>query len=115
MVCELSSAGGTLGIVLGVKKKLTAQKISTVALDGTPYVQQTGTAIDRRDVDVYCATLGLKDAVDSASNTGAAITLYPWMNQRIMGYIEKDVSWKEWADGHGVGHFTMIVKEVVDA
>ena len=101
-----------LGTVLSTKQRYTSLKITNIALDGTPYVQNTGSPIDRRDVYLFCPTVAKRNAVDEASNKGAVISV-EWNNQTIRGYIEQDVAWKEWKDGHGVGSFTMIVKEVV--
>lgn len=104
-----------LGKVIGLKKNYTALKISNIALDGTPYVQQTGTAIDRRIADIFCPTLEDKDSLDDASNNGALLTVDNWGGYIIKGYIEKDIKWKEWRDGHGVGRFNFIVKEIDEA
>ena len=102
----------TIGVVLGCKKNYQPQKFNIVALDGTPYVQSTGTATDKRTVSVFCDTEGKRIAVDDASNDGALITV-EWRGITLRGYIEDKVSWREWRDEHGVGQFTMIVKEVV--
>lgn len=101
-----------LGEVLACKRKFTAQKINAVALDGTPYVQTPGEAIQRREVHVYCDTYKKRDLMDTASNTGALLT-WEWNNETIIGYIETDPTWKEWKDGHGVCELTVIVREVV--
>ena len=103
----------TLGEVLECVKAYKSQKICNIALDGTPYVQQTGVASDRRTISTLCPTKDKKDKLDKASNEGALLQL-DWDNQTIKGYIEKDVTWKLWRDGHGVGRFVLIVKEVVD-
>ncbi len=110
----LKRGNNTLGSVIECVKNYTSQKILNIALDGTPYVQTTGTAIDKRTVSVYCSTKESRDAVDDASNECALLVVTGWKGKNIKGYIEKDVTWKEWHDEHGVGRFTLIVKEVVD-
>lgn len=112
-MADLKRGNDTIGYVVGCVKKYTSQKITNIALDGTPYVQTTGTATDKRTVSVYCATKELRDAVDEASNEGALLIISGWKGQDIKGYVEKDVTWKEWRDEHGVGQFTLMVKEVV--
>lgn len=107
-----TSGNTVLGTVLSATKRYTSLKITNIALDGTPYVQNTGSAIIRYEVYLYCPTSEKRDAVDEASNKGAIIDV-EWNGKTIRGYVEQDVTWREWKDGHGVGAFTMIVKEVV--
>lgn len=114
-MADLLYGSNTIGTIITYPKKYTSQKVTNISLDGTPYVQNTGTAIDRRIVHVFCPTAENKDALDVASNTAALLTILESDGSAVKGYIEKDVSWKEWRDGHGVGAFTMIVKEVVNA
>lgn len=102
-----------LGDVLACKRTPQARKISNVALDGTPYVQTTGTAVDKRAVALYCDTTERRLTTDSASNDGALISV-EWNDGTLYGYIDGDISWSEWKDEHGVGKFTLIVKEVVE-
>jgi hypothetical protein len=113
-MANLIYGSNTIGSVIECVRKYTSQKVTNIALDGTPYVQTTGDATHRRTVSVYCPTSADKDALDNASNNGALLSISGWNGQDIKGYIEKDVTWKEWKDGHAVGRFTMIVKEVVD-
>ena len=101
-----------LGTVLQTKQKYTSLKITNIALDGTPYVQSTGSAIDRREVYLFCPTVEKRNKTDEASNKGAIISV-EWNEETIRGFIENDIEWREWRDGHGVAAFTMIVKEVV--
>ena len=104
----------TLGIMLRFKYKPKALKISNTALDGTPYVQNPGKATDKRESAVFCDSYEKKHAMDEASNDGALLTVL-WEGTTVRGYIENDsINWKEWRDGHGVGQFTLIVKEVVE-
>ena len=112
-VSTLVSGSTNYGQVLKCTKGYTAQKINNIALDGTPYVQTTGTATDRRSVSVYCSTRDKRIALDNASNNGALVIVKGWMGNDIRGYIEKDVTWQQWRDEHGVGSFTLMVKEVV--
>ena len=93
--------------------KYSAKKISNIALDGTPYVQNTGVATERREVHIFCDTYAKRDATDNASNIGALLDV-DWKGTTYRGYIEKDISWREWRDGHGVGSFTLIVREVIE-
>ena len=101
-----------LGDVLACKRSPQSRKISNTALDGTPYVQTTGTAVDKRAVAIYCDTPEKRYATDDASNDGALISV-EWNNETLYGFIDNDVTWREWKDEHGVGKFTFIVKEVV--
>ena len=112
-VSTLVSGSTSYGQVLKCTKGYTAQKITNIALDGTPYVQTTGTATDRRSVSVYCKTREKREALDAASNNGTLLIIKNWLGNDIRGYIEKDVSWQQWRDEHGVGSFTLMVKEVV--
>jgi hypothetical protein len=102
----------SLGVVLGCKKNPQPQKITVIALDGTPYMQNTGTATDKRIVYVYCDTEAKRIEMDDASNDGALISV-EWRDDTLLGFIEDKISWREWKDEHGVGKFSMIVKEVV--
>lgn len=103
----------TLGVVLGFKYKPKALKINNVSLTGVPYVQNTGEATHKRETYVYCDTPEKRQGMDEASNDGAILTAI-WQGKTYRGYIENDISWKEWRDGHGVGEFNMIIKEVVE-
>ena len=112
-MADMIKTGNTvLGQTLMCKKQYNARNIVTVALDGTPYIQNTGTAENRRDIYIYCSTKDRRDKADNASNTGALITAR-WKNETIYGYIEENIEWQEWRDEHGVGHFTLLVSEVV--
>lgn len=101
-----------LGDVLVCKRKPASHKVSISALDGTPYVQSTGEATDKRAVALYCDTFDRRIATDEASNDGALITV-EWNDGTLYGYIDGDVNWQEGKDEHGVGKFTLIVKEVI--
>ena len=111
MATKLLNKRREIGVVLGVKQAYEPQKIINTALDGTVYVQTTGKATDKKQVDVYCSTVERRNALDTASNEGALLTIDNWRGSRLLGFIEKTVTWKEWKDGHGVGRFTYIVDE----
>lgn len=98
----------SIGTVLGCKKMLTPNKVVNTALDGSVYIQTVGDPIDRRQIHAYCDTIAMRNALDYAANYGAQVTI-EWNNQTIVGYIENDVSWNEWKDGHGVGKFILLV------
>lgn len=112
-MADMIKTGNTvLGQTLMCKKQYNARNIVNVALDGTPYVQTTGTAENRRDVYIYCSTPERRDLTDNASNNGALLAVH-WKGNIISGYIEENIEWQEWRDEHGVGHFTLLVSEVV--
>lgn len=97
------------GHMLNYKRKYEAQKIVSKALDGTSYVQNVGSAITRYEVDVYCSSGINRDAMDLASNTCAEISIILRDGHEVKGFIEDaEIEWKEWTDGHGVGHFVLI-------
>ena len=102
-----------LGVVLACSRNYTALKITTISLDGSPYIQTPGEAADRRTVYVYCDTYEKRNLLDDASNTGAVLT-WEWLGSTLKGYIERDVRWKESKDGSGVGEITVIVREVIE-
>lgn len=96
--------------VLARKRKPTAQKIVNTALNGTSYVQTTGSAIWRYEVSIYCDTPEKRALVDEACYNGADVTLI-YDDLTEIGYIEDvAVTWKEWTDEHGVGSFTLLRK-----
>lgn len=101
-----------LGTVLGFKQKYKSLKVTNTALDGTPYIQTTGKATERRDTSVFCDTPEKRINLDSASNTAALLDV-TWRDVQYRGYIEGDITWNEWKDETGVGKFTLVVKEVV--
>ena len=112
-MAELIKAGNTtLGVALACKKEYNPRNIIIAALDGTPYVQTTGQPKSNREVDIYCETKAKRDNTDNAANTGALIDVH-WKGEILKGYISGKISWKEWRDEHGVGHFTLLVSEVV--
>ena len=118
MAINVYIEGSNKGIVLGHKTKPESQLLMNLALDGTPYIQNPSEATDKRQVSIYCDTFAKRQAMDNASNIGKLISIYPIVNvnennERVYGYIEKNIKWKEWKDGHGVGTFTMVVKERV--
>ena len=102
-----------IGTMLDCVKRYTPLKITNISLAGIPYMQTPGVATDRRTIHVLCPTLEKKDKLDVASNNGGLLLAH-WGGKIIKGYIEKDVTWRLWRDGHGVGRFTLLVKEVVD-
>ena len=98
-----------VGTALNVKKQDTAQKMLSIALDGTPYAQTTGSPIIRYIVDCYCGTATNRNKLDNASNQGALVTVSTRNDLEVTGYIEENtIDWKEWPDGHGVGKFTLV-------
>ena len=99
-----------VGKVLNYKKKHTAQKVISTALDGTVYSQQTGNAHVRYEMDVYCSTSTNRNSIDSANDQCYPVQFIQRNGlQAVTGIIEEDtIDWKEWKDGHGVGHFTII-------
>ena len=103
----------TLGIAIGFKRTFKSLKITTKALDGTLYVQNPGRATEQRKVAAYCDTLEKREDLDTASNNGALLDI-TWGDKTYKGYIDDDIKWKEWVDGHGVGSFNLNVKEVVE-
>lgn len=106
---DLKVGNSVVGKMLDIKRKYTAQKVINTALDGTVYVQTTGEKITRYVINVYCDTSANRDALDEAANTGAQITAIDRNSDSIIGFVEEDaIAWKEWADGHGVGKFTLI-------
>lgn len=110
---EAKRGNTKLGDVLACKRDFTPLNVTIVALDGTPYVQSTGNATQRRAVALYCATEAMRTATDNAANEGALITV-EWNDSTIMGYIDGKVSWREWKDEHGVGKFNLLVREVIE-
>ena len=111
----IAKKGNTkLGDVLKCKKNYTPQNIITIALDGTPYVQTTGVATDKREVALYCDTEEKRILTDDASNNGALITVEYSEDITLKGYIDGKITWREWRDGSGVGKFTLLVKEVME-
>jgi len=106
---ELKIESTSIGIVLNAKKQPYAQKIIKNALDGTTFIQTTGGAIIRYIIDVFCDTKAKRDSLDEANNNGTLLTLVLGENNSVYGYVEDEtISWKEWKDGHGVAHFTMM-------
>ena len=98
-----------VGMALNIKKRPQAQKVLNSALDGTVYVQNTGRAILRYEVNIYCGTKADRDKMDDASNNGDIVTVVDRDEVDIIGYIEDDtITWNEWIDGHGVGRFVLI-------
>ena len=102
-----------LGEALACVRKYESIKVNNKSLDGTIYQQTPGVATHKRNVVIFCDTYARRDATDQASNTGALLTV-EWQGVTYKGYIEKDVEWREWKDGHGVGAFVLLVKEVIE-
>lgn len=102
----------TLGIALRCARKSKARSIITTSIDGTPYAQTTGDPEIRREVSVYCETLAKREAMDDARNEAAVVTV-TWQGVTYYGFVENDINWQEFRDGHGVGSFNLLVKEVV--
>lgn len=109
----MKKGSNILGVVIGFRRRFASRKIVNVSLTGMGYVQNTGMATERRDVHIYCDSYEKRNNVDNASNEGAVLDIN-WNDTTIRGYIEKDVNWREWRDGHGVGSFTFLVKEVIE-
>jgi hypothetical protein len=109
----VKKGSSTLGVTLGCKRKYASRKVNPIALDGTPYTQTTGNATHYRTVHIYCETYEKRDAMDNASNGGALLDV-EFGGVTYRGTVEKDVTWREWRDGHGVGSFTLIVREVIE-
>ena len=106
---DLKIENTSVGTVLNAKRAYTAQKVINSALDGTTFIQTTGGAITRYIIDVYCETKAKRDILDEANNDGVLLTLVLDANTSVYGYVEEEtITWKEWRDGHGVGHFTLI-------
>ena len=106
---DLNIDGAVEGRVLNYKRQYTAQKIISTALDGSSYAQNTGNAITRYVVYVYCSTAAHRNALDSASNTCDIVSIIDRNGSEIRGYIEDEgIEWKEWVDGSGVGKFVLI-------
>lgn len=104
----------TVGTVLDFVRSYEAQKVNVVSLEGVPYTQTPGKPIHRRTTHVFCDTYEKRDTLDGACNNGSKLTV-ECDGQTFVGYIEeKAIKWKLWRDGHGVGKFTFLVKEVVD-
>ena len=113
-MAEIKRDNTTLGTVVGFVRQYESVKINTVSLEGIPYMQTPGVAIHKRLTNVFCDTYEKRDAMDTANNEGA-LMIIEWNGQTFRGFIEdKRINWKEWRDGHGVGRFTFVVKEVVD-
>lgn len=99
----------TIGKCLDYKQRNEAKKIISKANDGTVYAQSVGKPAVRYEVDIYCSTALLRAMVETASVNCSEVTLYDRNNSQIVGFIEEDtIEWKEWTDGHGIGHFTII-------
>jgi len=106
---QLKKGTSVYAKVLNAKRLFTAQKIINTALDGTTYIQNTGNAITRYELDIYCATATLRDLVDEACNDGARLTLVFENLSTIDGFIEDEtIEWKCWKDGHGVSKIKFI-------
>lgn len=99
-----------IGTLLNSKPQYSPKSIISEALDGSVYIQTPARATTRYILDIFCDTLEKREAVDTASNDGALITIDMADETQKTGYIEGAVSWKEWDDGHGVGRLTMIAR-----
>lgn len=107
MDCKIGDS--VVGKVLNYKHLPQAQKIISTSLDGTVYGQKIGEAIEKYSVDVYCATATMRTQMDNACSGCAEVTIILRTSVEITGIIEEEtIDWREWADGHGVGHFTLI-------
>lgn len=107
MDCKISDS--VVGKVLNYKHLPQAQKIISTSLDGTAYGQKTGDAIDKYEVDVYCATALMRTYMDIACSGCIEVTIILRSGLEFTGIIEEEtIGWKEWKDEHGVGHFTLI-------
>lgn len=115
MATNLKIKNQIIGIVLGCSKAYEPNNINTLALDGTVYIQTAGAATAKRNVAVYCSDSAQRDRLDEASNNGDMIIIDNWNEKEIRGYIEKSIRWRERKDESGVGKFTLLVTEVLDA
>lgn len=112
---DIKRNSDSLGTVLGFVRQYESSVFAVVSLTGIPYAQSPGAAIHRRVVNVYCPTFDARDGLDDSCNDGALLEV-TWGDKIYKGFIEdKRIKWQEWKDGHGVGKFTFVVKEVVDA
>ena len=99
----------TIGKCLDYKRRPEAKKIISKANDGTVYAQSVGKPIIKYEVDIYCSTNLLRVMLETASANCSEVTLYDRNNSQIVGFIQDEtIEWKEWRDGHGIGHFTII-------
>lgn len=109
---DLKIGNETIGMVLAIKRRPEAQKMMSIALDGTPYAQTTGRAIRKYVINCFCGTNEDRTKLDDACNEGALVTVITRDNTEVTGYIEEiTLEWKEWIDGHGVTKFTLIQGE----
>lgn len=107
MDCKIDDT--VVGKLVGYKYLPQAQKIISTALDGTVYGQKTGNAIHKYEVNVYCSTALNRAFLDLACQGCAEVTIILRNGSEFTGIIEEEtIEWKEWADGHGVGKFTLI-------
>ena len=106
---DLMVGNEVIGMMIGIKRKYTAQKVISVALDGTAYIQNTGRPVTRYEIHCYCGTAEDRDKLDDASNFGNVVTVITRDGVEVTGYIEdSSLEWKEWVDRHGVAKFTLI-------
>lgn len=115
MATKLKVKSQIIGTVLGCVKAYVPNNINTLALDGTVYIQTAGVATVKRNVSVLCSDPALRDRLDEAANNGDIVVIDNWKDKEIRGYIEKNINWKEWRNESGVGKFTLLVTEVLDA
>ena len=107
MECRIDET--VVGRLVGYKYLPQAQKIISKALDGTVYGQKIGNAIHKYEVNVYCSTASNRSLLDLACQECTEVTITLRNRSEFTGIIEEEtIEWKEWADGHGVGKFTLI-------
>ena len=106
---DFKIGSAVVGKCLNYKFLPVAKKIISYALDGTVYAQSTGKATNKYEVDIYCSTSLGRAAVDTASLNCSEVILCDRGGAEHVGFIEEEtIDWKEWKDGHGVGHFTVV-------
>ena len=100
-----------IGKCLNYRFRPQARKVISAALDGTVYAQSTGKRINKYEVDIYCATATTRALLAAANGYCSEVTLCDRSGGEHIGFIEEEtLDWKEWTDGHGVAHFTIIVE-----
>ena len=86
-----------------------AKKKINAALDGTVYAQSTAKRLNKYEVHIFCATALTRALLDTANAYCSEVTMCDRNGSEHTGFIVEDtLEWKEWKDGHGVAHFTII-------
>ena len=106
---DLKVGSQVVGMILNIKRQPQSRKVMNTALDGSVYVQNTGSPIRKYQVDFYCGTPEDRDRVDDACNEGDVVTIITREEVEVEGFIEdQTIPWNEWVDGHGVGRFVLV-------